>query len=519
MAKILINTTEVVNSGSKAGIAKNITGSVAGRIDAVKNATDSQILGRGGLGGRLDAVYRKVSQLEQKIAEIQSTANNGAMQYQRTEASLDGLAKAIVGVSKKTASVSETRSALEKMFAPDIKYVDIGEEIIKFLSQNKSGLTEEQKNFLQNLIQKIEDAAKKETKGITKEKYEKETDESWAVIDKQFDDVRLQILGVEYEEELKKIFGEASLTAFLGKISTANTDHYFRKIEGKVEDEMTSSLNFEDIGPIGDAIDNKLEDIQDRFGIPHDKDEEEVYIKDGKEISKEEAGNFYEREAALAEINSTASVSASLYDGEFRLGDEGKITATVCEAEAHASVSAGMYVIAADGTRRFSPGVKAEIGASVTAFEAEWEQQWLGDEMLGLNTDVTATVGRAEAQMEAVAQIWGENGDLDVQVNAGVSAELIGGEIEGSAAVNVLGGEIGIKGSVNYGIGVHADIGYKDGVIKCDIGASLGLGVSVGLELDVGGMVDTVADMASSAWDEITDGWNSITSGIFGLFK
>ena len=45
-----------------------------------------------------------------------------------------------------------------------------------------------------------------------------------------------------------------------------------------------------------------------------------------------------------------------------------------------------------------------------------------------------------------------------------------------------------------------------------DIGASLGVGVSLGFEVDVGGMVDTVADAASAAWDGISDDWDKFTS-------
>ncbi len=41
---------------------------------------------------------------------------------------------------------------------------------------------------------------------------------------------------------------------------------------------------------------------------------------------------------------------------------------------------------------------------------------------------------------------------------------------------NVLGGEVGVSGSVSVGVGAHADVGYKDGVFKFDIGASIGLG-------------------------------------------
>ena len=45
-----------------------------------------------------------------------------------------------------------------------------------------------------------------------------------------------------------------------------------------------------------------------------------------------------------------------------------------------------------------------------------------------------------------------------------------------------------------------------------DIGASLGIGASVSFDVDVGGMVDTISDTATAAWDGIKDGWNKFTS-------
>lgn len=45
-------------------------------------------------------------------------------------------------------------------------------------------------------------------------------------------------------------------------------------------------------------------------------------------------------------------------------------------------------------------------------------------------------------------------------------------------------------------------------MLKCDIGASLGVGASLGFDVDVGGMADTVVDGASAAWDGISDGWD-----------
>lgn len=132
--------------------------------------------------------------------------------------------------------------------------------------------------------------------------------------------------------------------------------------------------------------------------------------------------------------------------------------------------------------------------------------------MIGLSSKVTATAGKAEAKANIGAQIFGQDGKLDVQLGGKASAELIGGELKGTATANILGGGVGVTGGVNYGIGAHADVGYRDGVFKCDIGASLGVGVSLGFEVDVGGMVDTVADAASAAWDGISDDWDKFTS-------
>lgn len=81
-----------------------------------------------------------------------------------------------------------------------------------------------------------------------------------------------------------------------------------------------------------------------------------------------------------------------------------------------------------------------------------------------------------------------------------------------SKSPNVLGGEVGVKGSVNVGIGAHADVGYRGGVVKVDIGASLGVGASVALEVDVGGMVDTITDTATAAWEGVKSGWKAFTS-------
>jgi len=151
------------------------------------------------------------------------------------------------------------------------------------------------------------------------------------------------------------------------------------------------------------------------------------------------------------------------------------------------------------------------VGASATVLHGSWDQQWVGNEMLGINSHVEGTVGKAEAKAELnLGFVENNSGNTSFQADVKLSAEAIAAEAKGSVGVNILGGEVGVSGSVNVGIGAHADFGYKDGVIKCDIGASLGVGASVSLELDVGGMVETVAENADKIGDAIGKGAEAV---------
>ena len=210
------------------------------------------------------------------------------------------------------------------------------------------------------------------------------------------------------------------------------------------------------------------------------------------------------------ELKREASYSTSIFDGTYNLSDNDKITLKVSEFATTAGISGGLYVIGADGQRKFSPGVKAECGASYTIFEVSGEHQLLGDENLGLSAGWTATAGKAEASAEGVFQVFDSNGNFDFQADAGFKAEAIAGELEGEFTGNVLGGGVTGKASVNFGVGVHGDVGYRDGVFKLDFGASAGVGVSVDVEVDVGSMVNTVVDSCTAAWSGIQDGWNQI---------
>ena len=70
-------------------------------------------------------------------------------------------------------------------------------------------------------------------------------------------------------------------------------------------------------------------------------------------ISKNDAPTFYEKEMTLAELKKSVSANASLYDGTFTndLFGGGSVNVVMGNAEAHADISAGLYVMGADGEK------------------------------------------------------------------------------------------------------------------------------------------------------------------------
>ncbi len=286
------------------------------------------------------------------------------------------------------------------------------------------------------------------------------------------------------------------------------------KEEYSLEGSLKSEGGFDGINDKFKKWKEKQEEkLKDKGLFDEDKDTE-YFDKNGKPIKEKDAPDFYERDATVAEFKVEGKKSVALVDKEYENVLGGTATVTVAEAEAHGSLAAGLYVIGKDGEQIFSPGVSAEVGVSVTGFNATYENQLIGNDMIGVNVDGSVTALSASATAEANINFLGKdkNGNIafDPQVNVGVNAEAVLVEAEASAGVNVLGGEVEVKGSVKVGVGAHADVGYKDGVFKCDIGASLGVGFDVGFEVDVGGMVNTVADAASSAWEDIKSGWKSL---------
>lgn len=233
-----------------------------------------------------------------------------------------------------------------------------------------------------------------------------------------------------------------------------------------------------------------------------------------KQVNPDE--KWYKEKAALFETTAQAKVEGSVLDGKIAGSNdwaEGSVEGKLLTGEAHAEVSAGLYVYTKnkDGSTQkvFSPGISAEVGASVAVVQVEAEGRiGLGEDknMLGVYGDVEAEVLTAEAKAKVAFN--------RKEVYAGASAEADIAKISGTAGVSVLGTDVGVTGSLKVGVGAHAEVGYTDGKLKVDIGAAVGVGFDLGFEVDVSGTVDAAVDVATSAWDGVTDAWDNATSTI-----
>lgn len=197
----------------------------------------------------------------------------------------------------------------------------------------------------------------------------------------------------------------------------------------------------------------------------------------------------------------TATASWAFWEAGVK-GKYGSAGVTALAADAYAEASAGLFSKNDDGDLIFNPHIDAKAGASFTALHAEAEAH-AGDKMLGANASAYADVGKLDATAKASIGMFDDNGEFDPRLKASASAEAIAVDAKAEAGITVLGTEAKVSGSVNIGIGAHADVGYEDGVLSFDIGASFGFGASIGFEVDVGGTIDAVKSGAKSALKKI----------------
>lgn len=235
------------------------------------------------------------------------------------------------------------------------------------------------------------------------------------------------------------------------------------------------------------------------------------YDVDGADENSQRSKRYEElssmdKAATIASIGGSASMAAWGTDDQGSTGwASGSYNVSAAKATAEASGYAGLYSFDADGNRHFTPGIGAKVGVGFTAFSASAQRQ-IGNEYWNAHGDVSVEAGKVGADAEVNVGLFDKNGKLNPQFGASASIEAIAAEAGASAGFTLAGTSVDAKGSINFGIGAHADVGFTDGRLHMDIGASLGIGIGIKLDIDMGGTINAVADTAKSAWNTFT-GW------------
>ncbi len=182
----------------------------------------------------------------------------------------------------------------------------------------------------------------------------------------------------------------------------------------------------------------------------------------------------------LAGVGTSGKVKWIGGEGE-KTGDYGGVSGEwgVGQAEGHSDAYVGLL------------GVGASVGGSVCAITASGKA-YLGNEDAQVYAKGDVTVGRVGGELGASVGLVDKDGNFNPSAYAGASVEAIAAEASASVGAKIAGTDVAVKGSVNFGVGAHANVGIHDGKISFDVGASLGVGVSVKLDIDVSGTVKAV---------------------------
>lgn len=261
-------------------------------------------------------------------------------------------------------------------------------------------------------------------------------------------------------------------------------------------------------GGLGDSNWKTKRDLVDPdSGRPKTKAEEEF-----DRAFEEAEGKIGKREGTVLEAGygKSGKVAASHAEGNYE-GAYGKGSYSVDQgyAEGDYGLYAGLYVTRtkADGTtvRVLEPGVDAHIGGSFGLAQAEASGR-LGNEYAGVGGKVEV------AAFEGSAEVGGQAGFVDgeLALRASASAEFNVLKAGAEASVDFLGVEGTAGAEFTVGVGAHADVGYSDGTLVVDIGASLGVGGSLYFEVDVGGAIDNTVNCVQNVCESVGDWFDSL---------
>lgn len=246
--------------------------------------------------------------------------------------------------------------------------------------------------------------------------------------------------------------------------------------------------------------------------------------EDTDEKKKYDDISSLDKVATIASVGT--EVSGAVWDKKWGSSDEefsewgahGSAEVSLGKAEGSASAYAGLYSYSAGGTRHFTPGLGAQVGVGVTAFSASAKGQ-LGDEYFNVHGNASFEAGKAEATAAVNVGLFDADGKFNPQAGMDLSAEALVAEAKVTGGGTFAGTSVEATGSVNFGVGAHANFGLQDGHLSVDVGASLGFGVGVKLDIDMSETINAVSDFAGAAADAAGEVWTGVTGWVSGWFK
>lgn len=306
-----------------------------------------------------------------------------------------------------------------------------------------------------------------------------------------------------YDRTENTILGRVSNKPASDKVTTTGKVSWFTGEINAIKELHDSDLS--DDNPLKKLAD-KLNDFNEKRKRTYkkgyyDKDGNYHDVKDADKNSDEykEYDEISSFEKVATIVSAEAGISGSVWkkggSGSYGIAS-GSYNVSALNAEAKAEAYAGLYSFDENGNKKFTPGIGASVGVGVSAFKAGVEGA-IGNEYYNVHGSTSVEVLAANAGAELNVGLY-KDGKLNPQLSASASAEAILAEASATVGGTIAGAAVNATGSVNFGVGAHADVGLRDGKLSVDIGASLGVGVSVKFDVDFSGTAKAIGDKVSS---------------------
>lgn len=221
-----------------------------------------------------------------------------------------------------------------------------------------------------------------------------------------------------------------------------------------------------------------------------DREDEKTYYSKNKDQLKDSKIDPFKV------IDHTWKDTRSVLHADGNVGDKNGTHASydvdVLKREASLELYGGLYYTDPDtGKKKLRLAAGLALGYSLTAFSAETEAQ-LGNDLLGAYAKGNVAAGKVEAKGDLAFGLRDADGRFNPTAHGKASLEAIAVEASVQGGMKIAGADVSAKASVNVGVGAHAEFGFKDRKLSIDVGASLGIGGSIKLDIDVGGAIDAV---------------------------